>query len=76
MEKKQTRPGRKLAAEKRRLARYQLSQFACTDQYFALPGHIKAALRTLCPEIKKMEDAMDKTFDFSNYYSFVQRRSN
>ncbi len=69
--KSNTRPGRKIAAEKRRVAREVLVNFCLTDEFFNLPGYVKAALRTLCPEIIDMEKLATSSFDFISHKNVI-----
>lgn len=46
-----SRPGRKLGAEKRRLAREQLRDFYGSEVFGQLPTRVRLALFTLCPPV-------------------------
>jgi hypothetical protein len=70
MNEKLKRPGRKIGAEKRRAARAVLVGFSLSEEYFNLPGKVKAAIRTFCPEIEKAEAKLNASgFDFTSYES-------
>lgn len=69
MNEKLKRPGRKIAAEKRKLARSIIAQFSCTEEFYNLPGNIKASLRALCPEIVKLEESFNQGYEFRPYSS-------
>ncbi len=45
---KRCRPGRKLAAEKRRIAKEVLHEFYASPQFLELPRRIQLALLTIC----------------------------
>lgn len=61
---KKRRPGRKIAAEKRRIARSTLIAFARSDDYAALPRKVQVAIEALCPDIHE-----SATFSFPTYAS-------
>ncbi len=44
------RPGRKLGAERRRIAREILQRFYATDEFAYLPSEVRLAMLELCPE--------------------------
>ncbi|MFA6688128.1 MAG: hypothetical protein ACOX6K_07500 [Sphaerochaetaceae bacterium] len=44
------RPGRKLGAERRRVARDILRRFYHTDEFYLLPTAVRLAILELCPE--------------------------
>ncbi len=46
----QRRPGRKVGAEKRRIAKETLRNFYTTDDFLNLPSGVKLAMLTLCPK--------------------------
>lgn len=45
------RPGRKLGAERRRIAREILRRFYNTDEFAFLPSEVRLAILELCPEL-------------------------
>lgn len=75
MEKRElekTRPGRKLGAEKRRLARIYLREFYETESFMQIPQKYRLAILELCPlkeshttmvhpEVNRWEDSARST---------------
>ena len=47
------RPGRALAADRRRVAREHLIKFSITDAWNDIPAVIRVAIEELVPEIRK-----------------------
>jgi hypothetical protein len=47
------RPGRALAAERRRVARHDIARFSMTDGWLELPARVRVAIEALVPEIRK-----------------------
>jgi hypothetical protein len=47
------RPGRALAAERRRVARHDIARFSETDGWLQLPARVRIAVEALVPEIRK-----------------------
>lgn len=52
--RRRERPGRKLGAEKRRIAREELQRFYHTDAFMQLPRKVQLALTVLCPSGGKL----------------------
>jgi len=50
-----SRPGRKLAAEKRRVARGILQEFYDSEQFSGLPRKVQLAMFLVCPRAKVVE---------------------
>jgi hypothetical protein len=48
-EESKSRPGRRIAAEKRRIARRILREFYKTPEFEKLPGAIQLAMKEVCP---------------------------
>jgi len=47
------RPGRAMAAERRRVAREDLMAFSLTEAWQSIPARIRVAIEELVPEIRK-----------------------
>lgn len=55
------RPGRKIAAEKRRVARGILQEFYGSEQFCGLPRKVQLAMLLVCPRVKadKRKERLD-----------------
>ncbi|MBR1919424.1 MAG: hypothetical protein IJ831_07345 [Spirochaetales bacterium] len=49
------RPGRKIAAEKRRIARETMKSFIGSKEFYALDRKVQIAILQLCPSVKEPE---------------------
>ncbi|MCR5731384.1 MAG: hypothetical protein K6G51_00360 [Sphaerochaetaceae bacterium] len=66
------RPGRKLAAEKRRIARETMKSFIGSPEFYALDRKVQVAILQLCPSVKepKREEENIEEIDISPFITY------
>lgn len=64
------RPGRKLAAEKRRIARETMKQFIGTPEFYSLDRKVQLAILQLCPSVKEPAREEEEDIDISPFVTF------
>ncbi len=66
-----SRPGRKIAAERRRIARAVLREFYKSPEFEKLPGTIQLAMKEICPvrdSHPSKEDYPPPPLDLDNFF--------
>ncbi len=66
------RPGRKLAAEKRRIARETMKGFIGSEEFYALDRKVQLAILQLCPSVKEPE--RKEEYDISPFVTYREFR--